>query len=228
MKTALLVIATGVKYEKYVKPLLYSAKKFFVEHDAILWNDCGHILFGDANNISKEPLGYPGETLHRYHTFLTYTNLLRRYDQLFYCDVDMLFVAPVGEEIFSDGITATEHPGYTGLSGDPERNPLSTAYLPNPRTYFCGGFIGGATEAFLRMAETIKMNVDIDKENGVMARWHDESHSNRYLYDNPPAKILTPSYCYPDVKNDYYHKIWERAGRPIYEPKLLALTKGAR
>src|SRR5579859_6391000 len=227
MKTALLVIATGVEYCKYAKSLLLSANEFFVEHDAIVWSDSPRLILA-ANNISKEPLGYPSETLHRYHTFLNYKNLLRRYDQLFYCDADMLFVAPVGEEIFSDGITATEHPGYVGLPGDPERRPESIAYLPNPRTYFCGGFLGGATEAFIKMAETIKTGVDIDQENGVVAKWHDESHLNSYLYHNPPAKILTTSYCWPEVPADYYKNIWQRAGRPVYEPKLLALTKGTR
>lgn len=227
MKTALLVIATGERYHPYVWPLLRSTKQYFVEHEAIVWTDNPH-LYGDTNTISKEALGYPEETLRRYHTFLNYRALLNRYDQLFYCDVDMRFVAPVGEEVFSDGITATEHPGYVGLHGDPEMRPHSTAYLPNPRTYFCGGFIGGTTEAFLKMADTITKNIDTDKQNGILARWHDESHSNRYLYDNPPAKILPPSYCYPDVKGDYYTKIWERAGRPVYEPKILALTKGPR
>jgi histo-blood group ABO system transferase len=43
--------------------------------------------------------------------------------------------------------------------------------------------------------------------------WHDESHFNRYMIDNPPTKILTPSYCYGESMNIPFPK------------KLLALNK---
>ena len=43
-----------------------------------------------------------------------------------------------------------------GTNGTPETNPLSTAYCPFVRNYFCGGFNGGTSQAFLKMAETIK------------------------------------------------------------------------
>jgi histo-blood group ABO system transferase len=181
------------------------------------------VVFSDANDIGngKHPYqvipheGFPGATLHRYHTFLKVAPFLRTFDYLFYCDVDMLFVDKVGEEIFSDGITATLHPGFDGGIGTPERRPNSTAYIPPTakNKYFCGGFNGGESEAFLQMAETTTHNIDLDARNGVTAIWHDESHLNRYLYDNPPAKILTPSYCYPEG--------WEAP----YTPKLMALSK---
>lgn len=111
----------------------------------------------------------------------------------------MRFVAQVTEdEIFSQGITATEHPGYVGERGTPETNPKSTAFVPYVRTYFCGGFNGGSVKAFLATAQLIRMRIEIDKQNGITAVWHDESHLNRYLFDNPPAKILSPAFCYPD------------------------------
>ncbi len=227
MKTALLLIATGSRYHSYVQQLLESAEKFLTPHRTFLWTDEGGRYDG-VQTFSKPGEGYPNETLHRYQTILTQESILLAYDQLFYCDADMRFVAPVGEEIFSNGITATEHPGYVGLRGDPETRPQSTAYLPNPRAYFCGGFVGGATEPFLRMATRIAYAIRVDDSNGILAKWHDESHLNRYLFANPPAKVLTPEYCWPDVKDDYYKNIWKSAGRPVYEPKLLALTKGPR
>jgi|SRR6266478_3420714 len=238
MRTALLLLATGEKYQQYVEPLLESARKFFVPHDALIWTDNRQI--GKA--FYKQGLGYPNETLYRYHTFLTQEGLLRSYDYLFYSDIDMRFVAPViEEEIFSDGITATLHPGFAHeridkKSGDfvptcgtPERaNPISTAYIAKgtDNKYFCGGFNGGTSETYLRMARVIKKNIDIDKENfgmGYSAKWHDESHLNRYLYDNQPAKILTPSFCYPEDYDGGYG--WTPN---TYEPKLIALDKGKK
>ena len=57
-----------------------------------------------ANYSIIEPKGFPKETLFRYHTILTQEKTLEQFDQIFYCDADMQFVAPVGD-IYSRGIT---------------------------------------------------------------------------------------------------------------------------
>jgi histo-blood group ABO system transferase len=221
IKTALLVIATGEKYRQYAAQLIESAKKYFVVCDILLWTDTT-FMSGATRTFIKEPLGFPQETLQRYSTFLTQREILQGYKHLYYVDSDMLFVSPIREEdIFSDAITGVFHPGYLGKCGTPERNPASTAYIPvgTQNKYFCGGFNGGKTESFLAMAETIKHAIDIDTQNGVMAVWHDESHLNRYLLDNPPARILGPEYCYPEGCERNY------VGHMLGEPKLIALTK---
>jgi len=226
MKTALVLVATGVRYAAYADVLIESAKKFFIPHDVVLFTDSERD-FDVTHKFDCLPLGFPDATLLRYHLFTTEEEILSSYEHIFYSDVDMRFVAPVDEdEILSNGITATMHPGYAGLPGTPETRPESTAYVGQPlRNYFCGGFNGGAAQAFLTMANDIRYSVDRDKEKGLVAVWHDESHLNRYLYDNPPAKILTPAFCYPDVQNDYYKRIWHQAGLGVITPKLLALEK---
>ncbi len=67
------------------------------------------------------------------------------------------------------------------------------------------------------MAEVISDRVSKDLENGVVALWHDESHMNRYLIDNPPSTSLTPSYCFAEeqMSNLQYP----------YKPKIIALKK---
>lgn len=229
--TALVVIATGAAYRQHAKAFIESAKRFFIPHDVVLFTD-NPSEFDVAVKIERPALGYPRATLMRYEAMDAVSATLARYDHIFYSDADMLFVAPVtGEEILSEGITATEHPGYVGLHGTPETNPRSTAYLPTTRTYFCGGFNGGTSSAFLQMAKTIRAAVDTDAAHGLMAVWHDESHLNRYLYDYPPARILSPSFCYPQGEyevgkgNGYYGQIWHRAGRQDIVPKLIALDK---
>lgn len=224
MKTALVVIATGERYHPYIQPLLLSARTYFVPHTPVLFSDTN--IPGVSTFVKIENEGFPGATLHRYHTMLKADRYLQCFDQIFYCDVDMLFVAPIGEEIFSDGITATLHPGYVGEIGTPERNPDSAAAIPFDamNQYFCGGFQGGDAEAYLKMAETLAHNITLDHERELIAVWHDESHFNRYLYDKPPAKILTPDYCYPEDAGAHYKDKWTRAGLTV-TPKLLALTK---
>jgi histo-blood group ABO system transferase len=177
--------------------------------------------------IEHEP--WPGPTLHRYHTFLKAKKYLSAFDYLFYVDVDMRFVAPVGKEIFSNNITATLHPGYVNEIGSPERRPESVAAIPFDvkNKYFCGGFNGGFSGAYFGMAAELAWGIDKDAEKGITAIWHDESHLNRYLYDHPPSKILDPSYCYPEGANEHYKNKWAAAGiNPT--PKILALTKDDR
>lgn len=44
--------------------------------------------------------------------------------------------------------------------------------------------------------------VDIDKDAGIIALWHDESHLNRYAYENGNYMLLSPAYFYPEGWNE--------------------------
>lgn len=196
---ALVVIATGEDYWRYLKPLVESARKYFLRHHVILFTDSPED-HGVAMQIQIEPLGYPQQTLRRYHTILDHEGLFNPYEHVYYVDVDALFVAPVGEEILSDGITATLHAGYVNGGGAWETRLESTAYVQprQAKQYFAGGFGGGTRAAYLEMARTIRKCVDIDASRRITAVWHDESHLQHYLHFKPPAKILSPAYCYPE------------------------------
>jgi histo-blood group ABO system transferase len=80
--------------------------------------------------------------------------------------------------------------------------------------YYAGGFNGG--RRYLKMAKTIRSWVDEDERKGIIAKWHDESHMNRYLYENPPTVILSPAYCFPEAP-------W--ASSLPFPRKLVALDK---
>jgi len=234
MSTALLLIATGPKYWAFARNLIASAKQYFVPHDVILFTDSPE-CFDVAHKIVIPSAGYPAATLNRYHTFLAQKELLAKYDYLWYSDTDMKFVSQVAaKDIQSEGVVATLHPGFVinrtrpcfvSKTGTPERRSQSTSYIPvtADNVYYCGGFNGGKAESYLRMAEKIRDMIDIDASNGIVPVWHDESALNRYLYDNPPARVLTPSYCHPEgynMKNGGYG--WEPE---TYPPVLLALNK---
>jgi hypothetical protein len=225
VKTALLIIATGQAYWDYATNLIASAKKFFPPHDVILFTDCPDDLGADLEYLIPYA-GFPDATMMRYHTILKAKEVLRNYDFLYYADADCLFVAPVEEgDIFTTNITATLHPGYAGMSGPTEKNPRSACYLVNNKYYFCGGFDGGMSTAYLKMAEEIKEMIDHDLALGIVPIWHDESGKNRYLAENTPYKILSPSFCYPENASVYYTHIWDKAGFRNVVPKLVALTK---
>jgi hypothetical protein len=235
MTTALVLVASGETYRKHAIRFLESVHKFFVPpYDVVMFTDEPDNFPFLYKPLKIPTLGYPQATLLRYHMFHAASERLKNYDYIFYSDVDMLFMDRVEpSDIFSNGITATLHPGFVGLPGSTEQNPFSAAYLPKARNYFCGGFNGGTSSAFLAMAGTIREAVDRDSKNGITAVWHDESHLNRYLYDNPPARILLPEFCYPESEltafpQGRYSKIWEKAGMVGLRPRLVALDKESR
>ncbi|VVB52930.1 Glycosyltransferase family 6 [uncultured archaeon] len=220
MKIALVTIATGKVYQEYAQQMFNSARKFFPKHDQFVFTDNVEsmtITWGDQSRgaFKTEDLGYPRATLMRYHQIIRGAWRFKEYDQMFYCDADMEFVAPVGN-IFSDGLVATLHPGFVGTKGSPETRITSTAYCRDNLAYYCGGFQGGDARTYLDAATQMAFNIDQDEKNGVMAVWHDESHWNKYLSDNCPGKVLTPSYCFPEDSNI------------PYKPILVALDKRKR
>lgn len=199
-KAGLLLIATG-RYDVFILPLIESADKWFLKNHEVTY-----FLFTDTQmeinhprvvKIPHEHKPFPYPTLFRYNTFVRHESCFGEMDYLFYCDIDMLFVDKVGDEILSERVF-TQHPGYYGRRGTPETNPASLAYVApgEQMQYFAGGFNGGTREEFMKMAKTIDANIRKDLEKDIIAVWHDESHMNRYAIDNPPTKILSPSYCY--------------------------------
>lgn len=221
-KTLLVLICTGDKYWQYALPMIESAKRYFIEHDVILFTDCPK-KFPVAHQIQVPNIGFPLETLMRYDTMLRKKEILQQYDHIFYADVDMLFVAPVtDDEVLCDGITATQHPGFMYQQPELEKNIRSTAYIASVKKYYCGGFNGGASAEFIKMAESINKNILCDRKYGMVAKWHDESHLNVYLELHPPTKVLSPSFCYPETNLRYYLELWRGQD---FEPKLIALDK---
>jgi histo-blood group ABO system transferase len=221
VKVGLLIIATN-KYQKFIQPLIHSADKYFLKQNNI---DVEYCIFTDTicdtkntdrvvNFILTKHEPWPWMTLGRYHIFDKNKEQLSKFDYLFYCDADMIFRDHVGEEILSH-LVATQHPGYYGTRGTPETNKDSSAFVSDsePMEYFAGGFNGGSSSAYLRMANRISSNINKDLTKKYIAIWHDESHLNRYMIDNPPTKILDPGYCYGESL------------KPPFHPRLIALDK---
>lgn len=219
LNIGLLIIATN-KYVDFLDPLLKSADEYFLKTHNVTYfiftnKDISQLQSSrKIVKIETQHKQWPWMTLGRYKIFHENKQELPQMNYLYYCDVDMRFVDDIGEEILSDRV-ATQHPYQGGKRGTPETNPNSLACVhPHENMeYFAGGFNGGTSEEYLKMAQVISKNIEIDHNNGIIAIWHDESHMNRYFIDNPPTKILNPSYCYAEELNIPYPK------------KLLALQK---
>jgi histo-blood group ABO system transferase len=223
MKICILTIATN-KYIQFVERLYDNIEDNFLnghEIECLLFTD--HEIEESSDNvrisqIDHEP--WPMPTLKRYNYFVKEKDFISKFDYCFYFDVDMAVINKVGDEVLSD-LVATNHPYKIYEKPDQysyERRPESLAYvsLGEGTNYYAGGFNGGSTKEFLKMSEVIADRVNKDLENGIVAVWHDESHMNRYLIDNPPTLSLTPSYCFAEefLGSNY-----------PYEPKIIALKK---
>jgi histo-blood group ABO system transferase len=234
MKICILNIATN-KYINFVEQLLDSVEENFLNgHEISALVFTNHEIEEVSENvkitqIEHEP--WPIPTLKRYHYFLKEKEYISQFDYCFYMDVDMRIVDKVGDEILGD-LVATQHPGMYFKSPDEctyERREKSTAYVSygEGKMYYAGGFNGGKPEFFLKMSESIVTNVEKDFENDLIAVWHDESHMNRYLIDNPPTLELTPSYCYPEgaTKDGSPSKYYPLGWKVPFDPKIMALQK---
>ena len=222
MKICILTIATN-KYLQFVEELYDSIEKNFLnghEISCLLFTD--HEVETSDNvrvyYIDHEP--WPMPTLKRYNYFVKEKDFILQHDYCFYFDADMRVDNLVGDEVLSD-LVGTQHPYQSfypieEMSYDRNSNSLAYVSVGEGKNYYAGGFNGGSTKCFMEMSEVIADRVSKDLENDVIALWHDESHMNRYMIDNPPTLSLTPSYCFAEefYGTDYPH-----------ETKIIALRR---
>lgn len=148
------------------------------------------------SHIEHEP--WPAPTLKRFSYFLNERSAILDNDFAYYIDADSVFIGDIGDSIYPEaGTVGTLHPCLYDTQGTPERNPNSKAYIPHGsnNNYYCGGFIGGRSGAFIKMSDDINENIMDDLSRGIIAVWHDESHLNRYFFDNHPAITLNHPYA---------------------------------
>jgi len=227
--------------EKLTKQIFDNLDKSQVKEPEKESEQFAELLMGikeQVNVFPLEPIEWPMPTLMRFHTMLQQEEKLKEYDYVFYIDIDMRFVNVVGDEILGDGLTAAQHPMYAldkTMWPPYEPNEKSAAYIKRsgkmiddkgrPRfmpLYYAGGIQGGRSADFIEAMKAMKRQIDDDFNKNYVAIWNDESHWNKYLFDNPPSVVLTPSYVYPDsLIKEYYIPKWGCD----YQPKIVTLTK---
>ena len=213
MKIGIITIATG-KYSIYVSGLISSCEQFFLnEHEKnyFIFSDSDDEYFNNFNGsekikrIHQDKLGWPHDSMLRFHMFHKNEDILSDMDYLFFMNANMLVSSEIGENILPKdnlcGIVSTIHPGYhKAKSNYPyEKNTKSGFYIPEGvgKYYFQGCFNGGRAKEFLDMSKELSNKMDTDLCNGIIPVWHDESALNLYLVNKDPH-ILPPTYAYPE------------------------------
>ena len=211
IKVAILYICTD-KYSIFWKDFFDSYQRFFLpecEKEYFVFTDSPSIYMDECDcvhRIYQEPLGWPNNTLMRFHIFRQCFEKLKRYDYVFFMNANCECMCTITAEEFlplDKKLLVVQHPGFfdkTPIEYTYDRNIHSTAFIPigEGNCYICGGVNGGESEAFVKLMETLIDEIDMNNKNGVIAVWHDESHINHYILNRDDYRMLSPAYCYPE------------------------------
>ena len=228
MKICIITVATN-EYIHFVPRLMEDLEGNFLEDEdaefeCLIFTDQEMEEVSENIKISQiEHKPWPEPAMKKYNYINSEAEFLKDFDYLYLFDADVGLSAPVGGEVLKD-LIGVLHP-YKILEDKSiypyEKCEGSTAYVEDEDhdKYYAAAFVGGKSEKFLEMAKTIAGRVEEDERNGIIAKWHDESHLNKYFNENPPT-ALSPSYMFPE----------ELIGHPQYpfEPKIVALKKDPR
>lgn len=211
-KVALIFIGTG-KYLDFLEDWKKSIDSYFM-------NDCEKNIFVFSDLEPKEPgvihtevpkWIWPEASLYRFKMMLKVKEQLEKHDYIFYIDSDLFAQQEIhSSEIIEKDTTlvGVHHPGnfvnpdwYTW-----EDSKDSLAYVPGKLSdygekavYFQGCFWGGKSENVLELCENLDAAIDEDLSKGIMAKWIDESHLNKYFLDRlDEVKIMPFNYAFPE------------------------------
>mgnify|MGYP003343285143 FL=1 len=82
--------------------------------------------------------------------------------------------------------------------------------------YYQGCLWGGKIPEVLEMIDELQDRTNKDLKNNLIAVWHDESHLNKYFYQNKDkVNTLGPEYAYPEIFSKYCN----------FNPKIIHLAK---
>ena len=212
MRIAILYVCTG-RYSIFWKDFSTSCERyFFPEHEKhyFVFTDDQSIWEGNerVHRIEQAPWGWPDITLKRYHMFAGIQDQLRAFDCIFFFNANVRFCREIDDACLPDAkhpLVFQQHPGFHNKPAwmfPHEQNKLSQAYIARGQSqiYLAGGINGGLSGAYLDMVEACIKAVDADLQQGIVARWHDESHLNKYALGRS-FKLWHPGFATPDGRN---------------------------
>lgn len=224
-RVSIAVIATG-RYRGFVDALLESARKFLFpecEREFLLFLDEAPTGLGvDCHVYPAEHQPWPLVTLRRFATVLAAEDRIAVADWFLFLDADMRVASPIAlSDIFDETrlLTGVRHPYVPPGPPFPlERDRRSAAFVAHGREaahYWQGCLWGGRSPEALAMIRELAASVAADQARGITARWHDESHLNRYFGEHEArVKTLDPGFALPDIETSL-----------SYRPRILHLDK---
>lgn len=213
MRIAILYVALG-RYELFWPEFISSSRRYFcpdAERHWYVFTDSAAILPApDLTLLHQDFLGWPFSSLYRYHMFRRVRDAIVDSDLVVFFNanariLDLITPAEFFGEDAAMELVAGRHPGCHQPSGfvyPYESRAESSAYVNHGTDYFQGCINAGRGDAFATMVDTLSAAIDRDLERGLVARWHDESHWNRYVLERQVQKpssvhVLESNYLTP-------------------------------
>lgn len=205
MNIAVLYVCTG-KYDVFWDEFYSSCEEYFYPRDTkeyFVFTDCARMFALKNEKVHvyyQAKSGWPYDTLLRFNWFCSIQDRLADYDICYFVNANGKFLKevtpeqipyPTDEAPMILSIHVNVYDDTAGKSFTPERNPLSTACVPEG-TYcraHSGGFFGGRSSEFLKMCRELRDRIAADQSNGIIAIWHDQSHLIKYATETPHYNI---------------------------------------
>lgn len=215
-RIAIMYICTG-KYETFWNNFYKSCEKFFYPNemkDYFVFTESSEIFQEKRDNVFpyyQVQSGWPYDTLLRFQWFECVHDRWAEYDYCFYFNANSILVGTVTENLIPFPTEqkplifwchTMHYDDFDGNSFHPERNPKSTAYIPEgtPCRCYGGGFFGGTAEAFHSMCIVLRDRIQVDLSNGIIAVWHDQSHIIKYGTEIPHTEVARDLICQEEKK----------------------------
>ncbi|KAL1777282.1 Alpha 1,3-galactosyltransferase 2 [Sigmodon hispidus] len=225
----LTVFAVGRYLEKYLKRFLESAEQHFMVGQNVVYyvftdlpEAVPHMVLGQGRLLRVETVQresrWQDVSMARMRTLYEALGgqLGRETDYVFCLDVDQHFTGNFGPEVLSDLVAQLHawHYHWPRWLLPYERNQRSAAALSlrEGDFYYHAAVFGGNVKALRKLTSHCVRGQQLDRERGIEALWHDESHLNKFFWLNKPTKLLSPEFCWDQ------HIGWRAE---IHHPRLL-------
>lgn len=222
-KVAIVTIATGDYYDAFFSDFCQSVREKWAG-EVLLEIFCFTDRLGEAQGsevhfIETKKLGWPFDSLMRFHYLHSIKERLVGFDNVIFMDSDMVVVGQLDLSILDYDFFAVEHPGYIESSWAPfevDASSLAFSSETTDRSYVQGCFFGGRAAPFGYMVSRLNSRVWDDLSRFVVPVWHDESYLNWFASTHPVVRVST-AYAAPEG--------WEIGVQPIVIHRSKNATK---
>lgn len=198
---AIIYICSG-GYKVFWHNFYLSAEKYFapnMKKTYFVFTDSDDIIQSKERNVKTyftRKMGWPYDTLERWSDICRIQDILKQYDYIAFCNANTEFISTFDVEKYigteSLLLWSITEKGTKSDSMPLERNLNSRAAIPPDADIVCyynGGFILGLSDQFVKMSIELRDWTEEDLQNGIIARCHDESMLNSYIYHHPDVRV---------------------------------------
>ncbi|XP_009271538.2 PREDICTED: histo-blood group ABO system transferase 1 [Aptenodytes forsteri] len=214
-------LVTGVvtfavkKYVQFIEGFMSSANKYFLAGHQVnfyLFTDnpeqISHLQMAPENHLFvitvQNHSQWQDISMSRMDIISRYIRSQFQYevDYLYSIDIDVQLFEHIGVEIIDTLVGTISSWQYTAHreSKSYETRTESQAAIPKGEGdfYYTASFYGGSVAEVYKLTRACFKGVMEDRENDIEARWHDESHLNKYLLYHKPTRLLSPEYYWDE------------------------------